>query len=77
MSKIQKILVAIGIVIIAILSARLIIHKETVYTSVAEVQLLREDPDLKELKIEDSEDEIGLEQKDQEYIQSNHNQKPK
>jgi len=74
MSIIQKTLIAIGLVIIAILSARLIIHKETVYTSVAEVQLLREDPELKEAEIEAQEDKIGLEQKSQEYIQTNHNQ---
>jgi len=77
MSKIQKILIAIGLVIIVILSARLITHKEKVYTAVAEVQLLRDDPELKKQEIEALEDEITLEQKNQDYIQNNHNHSTK
>ncbi|CAA6680116.1 MULTISPECIES: hypothetical protein [unclassified Lentimonas] len=77
MTKIHKTLIAIGLVIIVILSARLMIHKETVYTAEAEIQLIRVDPEIQELETEAPEDERSLEQKSQEYMQTNHNNSPK
>jgi hypothetical protein len=77
MNKVHKILVGTALIIIIILLARLIIHKEKVFTTVTKIQLLREDPELTKRKSEDLENEMTSEEKNQDYMLNNHNHSTK
>lgn len=56
MSNTHKVLIFLGLAMFLILLIRLSISKEKVYTVEADIQLYREDPNLKEPKIEPRED---------------------
>jgi cell division protein FtsL len=77
MSKVHKILIETALIIIVILLARLIIHKEKVFTTVTKIQLLREDPELTKRKSEDLEKDMTSEEKNQDYMLNNHNHSTK